>query len=325
MRVERSVIVKIVVSAALVFLVARGLKLQGVAHRLGAADPLYVVAAMALLAIQVLLLTLRWSATANVCELDLPFRRSLRLSLISMLFNQLPAGAMGGDAARVYMAGEPTGRFREALASVLVDRMFAVAVLAAMALAAAPWMFAHVAEVRLIYVTILASVGLLAGMAAFLTCGKFALRLVRVPRLEEALAAILLGARAVFARPATAAYVIGLSGFMHITSGLIVVTLAGALGLSLPVSAGVILTLPGILATIIPLSLGGWGFREGALVIALSQAGLSPEDAFSVSLLFGLLFTVAGLPGAFLMLRGGRAGRRAPHAAQGAGTAGAGQ
>jgi len=38
----------------------------------------------------------------------------------------------------------------------------------------------------------------------------------------------------------------------------------------------------------LPISIGGWGVREGAMVVALHGFGLAPQDALLPSVLFGL-------------------------------------
>lgn len=300
--IKWSALAKIAVSGCLIFLILRGVNLHGVARRLGGADFRYLAVALLFLALQIVVLSVRWSLIAALCALSLPLWRALRLTLISLLFNQLPAGTMSGDAARIYMAGSPNGRFREAAASVLVDRMYALAVLAVLTLLAAPWMFAHVADKRLSLGTSMFAFAVLSGMALVLVMGPPVLRMLGRPRLEAPLIAIVQGARAVVSDRSMALFVMMLSAVMHVTSGLIVAILARSLGLPLPILASVVLTLPGILATVIPFSIAGWGVREGAMVIALTQAGLSGEEAVSVSLLFGLCFTVAALPGAALLL-----------------------
>jgi hypothetical protein len=50
----------------------------------------------------------------------------------------------------------------------------------------------------------------------------------------------------------------------------------------------------------LPISIGGWGVREGAMVVALHGFGISAEDALLPSVLFGLCAVAATLPGGIL-------------------------
>ena len=66
--------------------------------------------------------------------------------------------------------------------------------------------------------------------------------------------------------------------------------------------SGVILTFPRLLALAIPISVAGWGVREGTMVVALGQAGVLPADVLALSVAFGLIYMLAGIPGGLLSL-----------------------
>jgi uncharacterized membrane protein YbhN (UPF0104 family) len=72
---------------------------------------------------------------------------------------------------------------------------------------------------------------------------------------------------------------------------------------------------PGLLVALVPISLGGWGIREGALIVLLSFYGITGEQALVVSTLFGLSLLTASTPG-FLVWLG-----QAPPASTGTGAA----
>lgn len=58
--------------------------------------------------------------------------------------------------------------------------------------------------------------------------------------------------------------------------------------------AGFLFVFPAIaLVSALPISLGGWGVRESAMVVGLGVLHVFPEQAFSISLVYGLLGTVA--------------------------------
>jgi len=53
-----------------------------------------------------------------------------------------------------------------------------------------------------------------------------------------------------------------------------------------------------LLISMLPISIGGWGVREGAMVLALRGFGIPTEEALLPSILFGLCAVTATLPGA---------------------------
>jgi hypothetical protein len=55
-------------------------------------------------------------------------------------------------------------------------------------------------------------------------------------------------------------------------------------------------------AMVIPLSLGGWGPRDGIAAWAFAATGLGAATGTSVATAYGVLATIATLPGAALLL-----------------------
>jgi len=97
-------------------------------------------------------------------------------------------------------------------------------------------------------------------------------------------------------------------------------------GLDLPVTWVDCLALipPVILATTLPISIGGWGVREGAMVVALGAIGVPAEGALVLSVVVGLVGMASALPGGLIWLLGGdrRMGVVPDPAADAAATAG---
>jgi hypothetical protein len=62
----------------------------------------------------------------------------------------------------------------------------------------------------------------------------------------------------------------------------------------------------------LPFSIGGLGIREGGFVVLLGQAGVSATDATVFSLLNGLAFALASLPGVIAFVRAGRSAAKEP-------------
>jgi hypothetical protein len=63
-------------------------------------------------------------------------------------------------------------------------------------------------------------------------------------------------------------------------------------------------TLPPVfIVSALPISIGGFGVREASYVVLLGHAGVATTDAALLSVLFGLGFVVATLPGGLALLR----------------------
>ena len=57
-----------------------------------------------------------------------------------------------------------------------------------------------------------------------------------------------------------------------------------------------------ILVSIAPISLNGWGVREAAMIGFLSYFSVPAEQAFALSIAFGLTALVSRLPGAIVFI-----------------------
>jgi hypothetical protein len=78
--------------------------------------------------------------------------------------------------------------------------------------------------------------------------------------------------------------------------------LGQSLGLPITLQQWFIVAPTVLLVSMLPISIGGWGVREGAMVVALHGFGISAEDALLPSVLFGLCAVAATLPGGILWI-----------------------
>ncbi len=76
-----------------------------------------------------------------------------------------------------------------------------------------------------------------------------------------------------------------------------------ALGLALPYWAYALAAVPVFLMATLPISLGGWGTREAAAVLAFGSLGLAAPQAVALAVLYGLSALLQAAGGALLMLR----------------------
>jgi len=87
-----------------------------------------------------------------------------------------------------------------------------------------------------------------------------------------------------------------------------------SIGLSVPASA-LVTTLPLVITlSFLPFSIGGLGIREGGFIVLLGQAGVGATEATVFSLLNGLAFALASLPGVIAFVRAGRSAAKKPPA-----------
>jgi glycosyltransferase 2 family protein len=269
------------------------------ARSLAAADPRWLVAALAALSLQTVLSAVRWRVTAAQLGIVLPVGEALREYYISQIVNQSLPGGMVGDAARAVRTRGQAGLLA-AGQSVVFERLagqialFLAMTGAFLATFATPggfdwptWLVVPVATL----VAVGAALPALLGAAA------------RLP--GRAGAGVRAGWRA-FATAVAARGVLPRQAALSVgTTALNLAAFAAcaaAVGADLPLIA-ILALVPLILFTmLIPLSVAGWGLREGAAAALFPVAGATATQGLAASVAFGLVFLAAVLPGVPLAL-----------------------
>ncbi len=302
---------KIAVTVLLIAVVARAFDLRGLGAYLGRVD---AAAAAVVIAVGLGVLPLqawRWMMVLDAAGSSLRFGRAFAIVLIGHFFNQTLPSTVGGDAMRMwyaYRAGIMPG---DAAATVIFDRVIAVAGLLALTACGLPWLLELVPEPAArsaIAAVVVAGFG---GLAAAAILAHFP-RLVPKWRVARGFAA---RARRLLASPVRVLAGAALSAAGFALFSWMIFRLAQALGVQLTFPQALLLVPPVLLISAIPVSVAGWGLREGAMVVALGFAGVEPAAAFAVSVLFGIAIAVTSLPGAVLWLASGHAARDARQAA----------
>jgi len=298
------VVLKASISGGLLWYAFDGIDLQTAMARLGRVDHRLFAFAMAGLAVQAGIGGLRWYAVAVAIETPLTFFTSIRLFYIGMFFSQALPGGTGGDAVRVYLAFRSGIPLRGAINGVLLERIVAVVALVLLVDLSQPFFtpLAHFETAGLIHTTaILISVATVAG-------GVFIMSLDRLPgtlqkwKIIRGAGFLAHDSRRVFLNLRHFVTVMPLGLLTHVNLSFVVYLMALGLDLQVTFLNCLILVPPVLLATTIPLSVGGWGVRESAMMVAFSLIGVPSEGALALSLLLGLAGLAISLPGGLVWL-----------------------
>lgn len=308
--------IKAAVTVGLIWLVLRGVDLDSAARRMAGLSPLAALVAVCLLMLHCFLAGWRWRMIMRLFGPALPLRNSIRLFFEGYFFNNALPSTIGGDGIRIYRANRLGLPLAASVNGVLLDRVTGLTGLFILVAAGQPLLYARVEDpaMRLVFAGILLAGA--AGIAAMILARRIPERLLP-PSLREPVHSLSEATRAAYLHPAVSLPVLGLAVGVH---GLIVLSvhvIALGLGLDVGLFESLVLVPAVILLTTVPVSIGGWGLREGLMVVALGLAGIPPDAALSVSILFGLAQIAAGLPGGLLWLsaRGTIAGERGGAAA----------
>jgi glycosyltransferase 2 family protein len=292
---------KLAVSLLLIGFALRGVDSTTVVAQLRQVEAGPVVLALALTISIAGLQARRWEIVLSRMTHDVPYLEALKLVLIGYFFNQTLPSTVGGDAYRAwgaYRLGISPG---EAISSVIVDRAFALVSLVVMIAAGLWWLFDIVRAPGARWLVLLVIFGGLASMGILLSLAKLAPRLQRW-RASRLLLEISRGALAVSSSSNGLLQVVllTLAGYAAFSYAVYVL----AIGLSVPLGLGhAMLFVPLVtLVTVLPISIAGWGLRESSMVVALGLVGVPSAQAFSLSVLSGLVVAASGIPGAVLWL-----------------------
>ncbi len=218
---------------------------------------------------------LRWRKIASIYGVDISIDYAVRAYAQGISTSAVvPGGILGGDAWRVMSLKQLNVDNKTAITTVLADRLSGV------------WILATISAIAGIFSTLL-TLWTDEKALYWITSYQFLLGLL-------ALAPILAGVFAkelfnVLLKSSTLSLGVQLSVLVAFGLCIRAVTPDFSWALLFCVSAGIF-----IMATL-PLSIGGFGPRELGAVFFLTGAGLSVEEGFLASLIYGMLCTVQGV------------------------------
>jgi hypothetical protein len=258
---------------------------------------------------------MRWRMVLEENGNHLPITGLLRFVLIGHFFSQTLPSSVGGDAVRAWCAyrwGLPP---TDALTTVLLDRVVSLLGLLVLIACGLPWLADRVPDPTArtgLLLIVIAGIGGIVALAALARVPSLAPGR-RILRWVSSLAAL---AQRLILSPGRLLPLLAVSMAGTALFPGIVFVLARAVGTELTWADSLLLIPPVLLVSAIPVTVAGWGVREGAMVIALGFAGVTPAAGFAISVLFGLTLAAASLPGAGLWLASGESARSLSEAAR---------
>ena len=305
----RWVAIQGLISVALLTWIFRGLDRQAF-RALFAGLPIwfYVTSLVVVLSGQVLY-AWRWWLVLMVTGTGVSFSLAVRQYFVGIFVNNFLPSTVGGDLAKVYYIGRKHG-YRAVAASVVVDRVLGIGILAMLATAAA-WMSnpdsPRLIAARVAVTGIAAALTVIVGLALFGT-GGLARWLAPFGQRAVALATHAQQFRLDMAEPLKRPGIMGqaIAAVLVYFIGLTLVYEAFATLHGIPqpsfVSMFTVVTTTAVLSNV-PISLNGLGVREQLHLWLLAPLGVPREVALAISLLMFAHLLVASMLGLVLWLR----------------------
>jgi len=292
-----AVILKLLVSIALIWFILDTVGVEDSFARILSADANWLALALAIGMVQVLICTLRWLAVLKGIEAELSFVQAFKYWYVGAFFNQvLPSGA-GGDVVRGYLAYKNGLGVAPVLSSLFLDRAATVLALVLLVACMTPFAAGHMDNGRwFVQIVGLVLLGCFVGLALIMVLDKVPKSLSRF-RIFKALNHLAVDARRVMLHPFHAGKLLFWSVLGHMNLVLVIYVLFRAIDADVSMVDCMLLFPPVLLMQVIPASIAGWGIREWSMVTMFALVGVEAEAALAVSILFGLAMIVASLPG----------------------------
>lgn len=307
---------KLAFTIAILSAIAWKLDFDAIAKTFSALAPAAILAAFVVIVLQAIFTGLRLALIVSTFGHRIPAPHAIRISIESIFFGQTFVSFLGSDALRVWRVRKSGLDLEQAGAAVALDRVTGIIVNHVLLLASLPWLFARIDNdaVRLI-LALLALAGV-AGTVTVLLFGYFRDHVLRIAgRISGHRAAKVAGfvAQAVTAgqhllHPHPRLWLAaGISLLSALCNSLVFFVLF--LGWHVDTTSALLaaLLVPAVLEiAMLPISIGGWGVREGAAIIAFGTVGVPLAVAFGASVAFALLSLALGLIGGAAWLFGRR-------------------
>jgi uncharacterized membrane protein YbhN (UPF0104 family) len=289
---------KILVSAALLYLALRKVDFHELASRFDVASFGWIGLAIAATLVQIFLGVLRWREISAECGAPLGLMQATRFNMIGQFFNQTLPSSIGGDAVRLWLVARGGAGWRAATYSIFVDRAIGLIALSVVIVASLPWSYRLISDPHGRSALLFVDFAALAGGVGFLILGR-----LQWPWLKRWWATHHLHACSVIANNVIFSRrrgpkITALSLMVHVLTVVIAWCVVRSIAAPVLFSQAFQLVPPVMLITMMPISIAGWGVREATMGLAFGYAGLLANEGVNVSLLFGAVsFTVGALGG----------------------------
>lgn len=285
-----SYLVKVLITIGSILIIAKGLDFASLAEEFIKYDYSILTCCIILMLCQNLFGGLRWWYCCYIRKLDHCQLWCIKIQMIGVFVAQLFPGTLGLDGYRLMQSKWHGSKVSSIITTLLQEKFFSFASLGILVI-----LFTHQFLDSNVVVKTIYSVSLITTCVVF-SLPAFNLAIRRITYYYKGMGARYLQA---IIDVMVVPYSILLKGIMlGVFSNAILVGVYSILWFNIfglwPSTSEFVLFLPLILLTSLPISFGGWGLREGSLLLLFNEA---PASLVSIGVAFGLIQTIAALPG----------------------------
>lgn len=290
------IIIKSLISIGLLLWLGLTIRWQELAAALKGIDKVWLLAAVIAVVLSIVISTFKWQLVIKAQNRSAAWSFLWRTYWQGLFLNNFLPSSIGGDALRIIKAGQHLNDTAGGAASVIMERILAMAGIALTGLLGALILGRMVVPVIGLFLVLLAVTILITGL---ILSGAAPRGSGRIAQFLQQMAGHGREIRLHWI------HLIGVI-ILSVVFQLLVVAVNYCLFRALHVSsvswweAAYIIPVTSVIA-MIPISINGFGVREGAYVQLLQNFQVSPTIAFSCSLLFAFLVSLCSLYGGLLL------------------------
>lgn len=282
--------IKIGVTALIVAALLAYVDLGTVVEKIATLGRGHLTAVLLLLCAQIVFAGWRWHLILRALGERIAFREDFRMYLAGAMANIALLATVGGLSVRALLLVRRGTSLGVAALSLAVERLL---VLAALIVAFVFGALVLRGQIQQTGIEAMHSAALVAGL--LLLVGVLGVvcvyRVLRRRRFGAACPELAALAR----RPWQTAALFASSALVLLLSFAVVAVIASALGVHVPLLLLLAVQPIVVVMASLPVSFGGWGVREGSMVVSLGALGVSAEKALAISVLYGLTGVAATL------------------------------
>jgi glycosyltransferase 2 family protein len=292
---------KLAVSVGLIMLILSKIDLGELKSRLLSPDTTALAVAILLAGVQVVVVAWRFGRVLAALGRTIGLTEAVTINMIGLFFNQSLPSTIGGDAMRIWRLIRSSAPLGVSVRGVLLDRITALIGIVILIALTLPLLFRIVDDRKPVMAfTVIVAIAIF-GIVVAVAIPRVPAALARW-RMARGIGALLGDLRRIVLQPRQSVPVLGVAVIGHLMTTVIVYSLARAYGVGVGYLECLVLVSPVTLISVVPISIAGWGVREGAMVAAFALVGIAAADALAISVAFGLLNILIGLPGGLVFL-----------------------
>jgi len=311
MKSKVQLILKVIVSTALIVYLLSGTDYSAVYHSLLSAKPVYLFVAFITLLIGKILTGYRWQILLASQEIHISLRSLIASLFVGQFFNSFLPTTIGGDAIRAYDTAVASNESVKSVTTVFMDRLIGLLALVLLAVLALPIAYIMGEKVNyylipVLILFLLCLAGLLIVLNNSLTMKLAnALQSMGLSRIADQVWKIYTSIQEMRSDTRILWIAFGVSILLQINVVIFHYLISLSLNLDVPIIYYFIIVPIALTILIVPFSINGIGIRESIFVYLLAGLGVPSSDAIALSLLsFILLLTQAVIGGIIFALRG---------------------